>query len=115
MADKPKHKPPEGMEPYDLGGQGDLGALSPEQQEKLNRFKIQTRLENEKYLRNHPEVECLLTGFLGDILRKRPNNVREFASSYFTDPDLPDKVVNQLEGRQAQMKQNKVLQKTLTQ
>lgn len=40
MADKPKHNPPEGMEPYDLEGPGDLGALSQEQQEKLNRFKV---------------------------------------------------------------------------
>lgn len=38
---KPKHDPPQGMEPYDLGGTGDdLGALSPEQQQKLNDFKV---------------------------------------------------------------------------
>ena len=37
---KPQHEHPEGMEPYDLGGEGDLGALSKEQQEKLNRFKV---------------------------------------------------------------------------
>lgn len=40
MADKPKHMPPHGMEPYDLGGDGNLGALSQEQQEKLNKFKV---------------------------------------------------------------------------
>ena len=37
---KPQNNHPEGMEPYDLGGEGDLGALSKEQQEKLNRFKV---------------------------------------------------------------------------
>lgn len=40
MADKPKHRPPHGMEPYDLGGDNNLGALSQEQQEKLNKFKV---------------------------------------------------------------------------
>lgn len=40
MADKPKADPPNGMENYDLGGDGDLGALSTEQQQKLNQFKV---------------------------------------------------------------------------
>ena len=41
MAEQPNHKHPEGMEAYDLGGrQCDLGALSPDQQEELNKFKV---------------------------------------------------------------------------
>ncbi|KAM7438505.1 RIIa domain-containing protein 1 [Porites harrisoni] len=72
--------------------QNDAGALTPEQQEKLNEFKINTRFGNERYLREHPEVSCLLTGFLGSILQERPENVREYASKYFSNPDLPSKV-----------------------
>jgi len=47
MDDKPRADPPHGMEPYDLGGPNDLGALSDEQQTKLNNFKvcIQRRLK----------------------------------------------------------------------
>ncbi|XP_033749626.1 RIIa domain-containing protein 1-like [Pecten maximus] len=111
MADKPKHHPPHGMEPYDLSRQDDLGALSQEQQDKLNKFKTQTRLENEKYLRNHPEVECLIAGFLGDVLRNRPDNIKDFAAGYFTDDKLPDVLENQLQDRQHKFKQNRVLQK----
>jgi len=37
---KPRHDAPHGMEPYDLGGPNDLGALSDEQQKKLNDFKV---------------------------------------------------------------------------
>jgi len=37
---QPQHNHPHGMEPYDLGGNGDLGALSKEQQEKLNKYKV---------------------------------------------------------------------------
>ncbi|KAF0045413.1 hypothetical protein F2P81_001942 [Scophthalmus maximus] len=44
----------------------DLGVLSEEQQEKLRRFKIKTRIDNEKYLRSHPEVEVLIGDFLRD-------------------------------------------------
>uniref|UniRef100_A0A667YQB4 RIIa domain-containing protein 1 n=1 Tax=Myripristis murdjan TaxID=586833 RepID=A0A667YQB4_9TELE len=42
----------------------DVGALSAEQQEKLRQFKIKTRIDNEKYLRSHPEVEILINDFL---------------------------------------------------
>ncbi|XP_064594912.1 RIIa domain-containing protein 1-like [Liolophura sinensis] len=109
MANQPRHNAPEGMEPYDLGGPGDLGALSKEQQEKLNNFKIKTRVDNEKFLRDHPEVECLLAGFLGQVLMKRPEDIREFAADYFTSPDLPSVVEKQLEERQMKLKQNNIL------
>ncbi|XP_060074415.1 RIIa domain-containing protein 1-like [Ylistrum balloti] len=111
MADKPQHQPPHGMEPYDLSRQDDLGALSQEQQEKLNKFKTKTRLENERYLRDHPEVECLVAGFLSDVLRNRPENIKDFAADYFTDEKLPDMLESQLQERQHKFKQNRVLQK----
>ena len=37
---KPCGEPPHGMEHYDLGGENNLGALSDEQQKKLNDFKV---------------------------------------------------------------------------
>lgn len=46
MADKdpdcqiPQHNAPHGMEPYDVSGEGNLGALSKDQQEKLNKYKV---------------------------------------------------------------------------
>lgn len=43
MASKPKHSEPHGMEKYDLKMGSDLGALSDEQQEKLNAFKVNTQ------------------------------------------------------------------------
>ncbi|XP_056142518.1 RIIa domain-containing protein 1 [Lampris incognitus] len=67
----------------------DPGALSAEQREKLRQFKIKTRIENEKYLRSHPEVEVLLSEFLRDVCLKRPADIREFAAGHFTNPDLP--------------------------
>ncbi|XP_036916258.1 RIIa domain-containing protein 1 [Sturnira hondurensis] len=74
----------------------DPGALSPAQLEQLRDFKIQTRIANEKYLRTHKEVELLLSGFFREMFLKRPDNIREFAAEYFTDPRLPNKIYMQL-------------------
>lgn len=66
----------------------DVGVLSTEQQEKLRQFKIQTRIDNEKYLRAHPEVDALMADFLRDVLLKRPADIHGFAADHFTKPDL---------------------------
>ncbi|XP_033030805.1 RIIa domain-containing protein 1 [Lacerta agilis] len=78
-----------------LQGQ-DWGSLDPEQQTKLSHYKINTRIANEKYLRSHKEVEMLLSGFLREVLLRRPNNIREFAADYFTNPELPKKIRQQV-------------------
>ncbi|XP_056299902.1 RIIa domain-containing protein 1 [Pseudoliparis swirei] len=66
----------------------DVGELSAEQQEKLRRFKRKTRIDNEKYLRSHPEVEELMADFLRNVLGKRPADIHEFAADHFSNPDL---------------------------
>ncbi|XP_006919844.1 RIIa domain-containing protein 1 isoform X2 [Pteropus alecto] len=76
--------------------ESDPGALSPAQLEQLRDLKIQTRIANEKYLRTHKEVEFLISGFFREMFLQRPDNVREFASDYFTDPTLPKKIHLQL-------------------
>ncbi|XP_004077937.1 RIIa domain-containing protein 1 [Oryzias latipes] len=62
----------------------DTSVLNAEQQEKLRQFKIKTRIDNEKYIRAHPEVEVLIGDFLREILLKRPADIREFAGDYFS-------------------------------
>ncbi|XP_067930348.1 RIIa domain-containing protein 1-like [Watersipora subatra] len=109
MADQPKADPPHGLERYDLGGPNDLGALSKTQQEKLNRHKIQTRMANEKYLREHPEVDCLLSSFLRDVYLQRPEDIREFAATYFNDVNLPDKIEEAMTEKQEKHYELKVL------
>ncbi|XP_060112101.1 RIIa domain-containing protein 1 [Heteronotia binoei] len=74
----------------------DIGALSGSQKLKLLKFKINTKIENEKYLRSHKEVELLLSGFLREVLLQRPEKIQEFAADYFTNPDLPEKIQHQL-------------------
>jgi len=111
MSDQPWHDPPHSSEPYDRGGFDDLGALSTDQQQKLNVFKVKTRIENEKYLRDHPELECLLTSFLREAVRHKPENVRDFAADFFTNPELPKSIEKMLVERQKQMKVNQIVMK----
>ncbi|XP_031644157.1 RIIa domain-containing protein 1 isoform X2 [Oncorhynchus kisutch] len=70
----------------------DFGALSIEQQQQLRQFKINTRINNEKYLREHPETEALISDFL------RPTDIREYAADYFTDPNLGLIIGSKLQG-----------------
>uniref|UniRef100_A0A3B4FA22 RIIa domain-containing protein n=1 Tax=Pundamilia nyererei TaxID=303518 RepID=A0A3B4FA22_9CICH len=58
----------------------DVSVLNAEQQEKLRQFKIKTRIDNERYLRSHPEVDVLIGDFLRDVLQKQPADIREFAA-----------------------------------
>ncbi|XP_029308040.1 RIIa domain-containing protein 1 [Cottoperca gobio] len=76
----------------------DVGVLNAEQQEKLRQFKIKTRIDNEKYLRSHPEVEVLVGDFLRDVLLKKPADIQEFASDHFTNPNLHAVIGSNVEG-----------------
>jgi hypothetical protein len=51
------------------------------------------RLENEKYLRAHPELKMMMNRFLRDVLEKEPRDVTSFAAAFFTDPALRRKVI----------------------
>ena len=48
-------------------------ALSEDQKAKLNKYKIQARKDNEVFLRQHPEVSCLVSDFLHEVLLFNPN------------------------------------------
>ncbi|XP_021232100.1 RIIa domain-containing protein 1 [Numida meleagris] len=53
-------------------------------------------LSGERYLRERPEVAMLLRGLLREVMLRRPHNVLEFAAEYFTDPELPRRIQDQL-------------------
>ncbi|CAB1334212.1 unnamed protein product, partial [Coregonus sp. 'balchen'] len=70
---------------------------------------IGTRINNEKYLREHLEVEALISDFLSclgtcflffyrDVFLKRPTDIREFAADYFTNPNLCMIIGSKLQG-----------------
>eukprot|EP00741_Cyanophora_paradoxa_P017308 tig00020961_g16718.t1 len=66
--------------------------LDAEQQRTLNEKKARLRVENEYYLREHPELSRMISMFLAEMLEKKPDNVLQFAGKFFTAPELATKV-----------------------
>uniref|UniRef100_A0A1X7T2K7 RIIa domain-containing protein n=1 Tax=Amphimedon queenslandica TaxID=400682 RepID=A0A1X7T2K7_AMPQE len=78
----------------------DRAALTSTQQSDLNKEKVKVRLQNEKYFRKHPEIPLLLESFLQKVLLKKPDDIKAFAASYFTDPRLREIINLKLSERQ---------------
>ncbi|KAM8871333.1 RIIa domain-containing protein 1 isoform 2-T3 [Spinachia spinachia] len=81
-----------------MAGRAEVGELSAEQQEKLQRFKVTLRNDNERYLNSHPEVDVMIGDFLRNVLLKRPTDIREFAADHFSDPNLQVVIASKMEG-----------------
>ena len=54
----------------------------------LNKVKFHNRIQNEKYLRDHPEIEFIIKNFLTKILEDRPQNSIQYAGEFFNKMDL---------------------------
>lgn len=47
------------------------------------------RIENERYMRDHPELNEAVQEFVYAVLKRKPDDVRAFAVDFFTKP-IPD-------------------------
>ena len=57
-----------------------------------SRWQVQLRMENERYLRKHPELGIMLDLFTQSVLHTRPADIRAHAAGFFADPSLRDVV-----------------------
>lgn len=57
---------------------------------QLDRTKLQIRMENEKYLRDHPELTQMINLFMKYVLDEHPENILEFAGKFFDRADLKE-------------------------
>ena len=73
-----------------IGVQGILKAQSNE----INKKKLELRMENERYLRQHGEINYMIQLFMSKILDDRPENILEYAGTFFDSAGLRD-LVNQ--------------------
>jgi hypothetical protein len=55
----------------------------------------QLRIDNERYLREHPELSDLLQSFMTRVLQERPEHPLQFAVDFFTviGPNAPQVTV----------------------
>ena len=58
------------------------------QKQKMEQIKFHTRIDNEKYLREHPEMEFIIENFLVKLLQDRPANTLKYAGEYFNKTDF---------------------------
>mmetsp|Transcript_24510 Transcript_24510/g.58085 ORF Transcript_24510/g.58085 Transcript_24510/m.58085 type:complete len:82 (-) Transcript_24510:32-277(-) len=65
-----------------------MNALTEAQQALLNQKKVELRVKNEKYLRDHPEVGDMAALFMCKALDAKPDDVLAFAAQFFTAPEL---------------------------
>ncbi|KNC51140.1 uncharacterized protein AMSG_06491 [Thecamonas trahens ATCC 50062] len=87
----------EGSAAAEPSGMAPNGVLTAAQQSKLDEDLIQVRLENERYLRKHPELHAMLDVFSQRVLRERPSDLSSFAASFFSDPDLQSVVEDSMQ------------------
>jgi len=62
--------------------------LEDENQEELDKIKVQTRSSDAMYLRQHPELSLLVNRFLQAVFEDSPNDPLSFAQDYFTQKNL---------------------------
>jgi len=55
---------------------------------QLSKQKRVQRINNEHFFRVHPELRTMVSSFISELLKAKPDNVDLFAESYFCQPDL---------------------------
>ena len=58
----------------------------------FNYLQLELRVQNELYFRNHPEIKGLIALFVRKILDDRPENILEYAGTFFDRAELRDVV-----------------------
>ena len=79
-----------------MNNNDEYAVLSKDQQSLLNQRKVDMRLENEKYLRNHSELKLMVSVFMRRLLEEKPENPVLFASQFFTRPGLKKDVLSSI-------------------
>lgn len=66
----------------------DKGALDQDQRGKLRQLKVDVQKLDEKYIRDHPELDVIIYEFIREVLHRRPDNFNSFAADWFSNPKL---------------------------
>jgi len=84
--------------PHELK-EGTQSCLLPEQQKRLNNTKVQLNMQNEYYLRAHPEIQHMVSVFVHQVLEHKPDDILSFAGDFFTREDLVEFVEKRTDER----------------
>jgi hypothetical protein len=70
---------------------------------------LELRIENEKYFREHPELASMVQLFIFKVLDDRPDNILQYAGSFFDRAELHEVVKKSIEESSAQENRIKYL------
>lgn len=71
------------------------GLLTPEQEASLAARKTALHGSNLTYFEQHPEFRALLTDFLESCVQQEPDDVTQFAATYFCDSTTRRREINE--------------------
>ncbi|KAJ3232280.1 hypothetical protein HDU81_003069, partial [Chytriomyces hyalinus] len=73
-------------------GAGSFKTLIPLRGSQQISNKIRTRIDNERYLRDHPEIKDILNHVMSQVLQHKPKNLRDLIADVFSDANLAKNV-----------------------
>ena len=74
---------------HDLIG---INGILKAQKNEIEKKKLELRMENERYLRQHREINFIVELFVSKILDDRPENILEYAGTFFDSAGLREQV-----------------------
>ncbi|ORX41497.1 hypothetical protein BCR36DRAFT_587990 [Piromyces finnis] len=89
------YEPPEPIERREHGMddvQVNGTLLCEEKQRKLMNNMNNIRISNEKYLREHPEINDIIGYFISNVLKNKPKDIDEYASELLSSDTLQNDV-----------------------
>ncbi|ORX78871.1 hypothetical protein BCR32DRAFT_328365 [Anaeromyces robustus] len=66
--------------------------LCAEKQKKLMDNMNNIRVSNEKYLREHPEINDIVGYFVSEVLKNKPKDIQEYAAKVLSKDTLREDV-----------------------
>ena len=79
------------------------------QKHEIEKTKLELRMENEHYLRLHPEINSLISLFVRKVLDERPEHILMFAGSFFDRAELKQIVEDTIERDREEQTRNRYL------
>ena len=62
------------------------------QKNEIEKKKLELRMKNERYLREHPELNYIIELFVSKILDDKPDNILEYGGTFFDSAGLREQV-----------------------
>jgi DNA-binding Xre family transcriptional regulator len=75
MYDEEKHN-----NSHDIAG---VKGITQQQMIELEKKKVRYRVDNELYLRRHPELQNMVSVFLFKVLEEKPGDILSYAGKFF--------------------------------